>query len=293
VAGFEYGTSSNLASYSTVNASGTSGSISKDIAGLNIGTTYYFRIFATNEAGTKRGTIRNFTTLTGPCSGQTQVTNYDGNVYSLVEVGDQCWLGENLRSTAYSDGTTIAYRTISQEISKTSAQRWVYNDNPNSYLTPLGTQYNYTALYPVWTGSKQLCPAGYSIPTFAAFQEAVAYAEGLSARSALEELMSPTYWNGVSPLTEFDLTANGFRASQAGVGDSNGTIVPTTDLSFGWFSTSTANTGTPTGYTTSNYKMFTATSSGQSFSTSSSNFPGNGGGAVRCIKTSTDAGINP
>ena len=38
---------------------------------------------------------------------QQTVTDYDGNVYSTVIIGDQIWLTENLKSLHYSDGTEI------------------------------------------------------------------------------------------------------------------------------------------------------------------------------------------
>ena len=35
------------------------------------------------------------------------VTDYDGNQYATIKIGDQIWMAENLRSLHYSDGTKI------------------------------------------------------------------------------------------------------------------------------------------------------------------------------------------
>ena len=38
---------------------------------------------------------------------QGTVTDYDGNIYEPVTIGDQTWIKENLKSLHYSDGTSI------------------------------------------------------------------------------------------------------------------------------------------------------------------------------------------
>lgn len=68
---FEYGTSSDLSGSNTlVTATSASGSsptsISKNIEGLTVGTTYYFRVIATNTVGATRGSIFSFTPIALP-----------------------------------------------------------------------------------------------------------------------------------------------------------------------------------------------------------------------------------
>ena len=55
---------------------------------------------------------------------QNAVQDKDGNWYSAVVIGNQVWLGENLRTTKMADGTAIASGTPSATALK-------YKDNPN------------------------------------------------------------------------------------------------------------------------------------------------------------------
>lgn len=267
-----------------------SGVLDFDVSALTIGVTYYYQVFVTTSYGTVVSDTYSFIASAGPCQGLTSVTDFDGNLYSLVEVDDQCWMGENLRSTHYTDGTSVGvYRTLGQSIS-TEPQYWVYNDDPEVYLDVLGYAYNAGALSPVVLGgTKHICPAGFSIPTNDAWNAVKAFAEGLSeSTAALQELMSPSYWNGVSPGTGLNLTATGLRYSD-GSGDVAGSVV--TDFTVqlrSWHASSSPNI-----YTTSGFSMVFGESNvppgGQYFGTTG--FPDNGGAPVRCIKTSTDVGV--
>ena len=37
------------------------------------------------------------------------VTDIDGNVYQTVQIGDQLWMAENLKTTHYNNGDVIQY----------------------------------------------------------------------------------------------------------------------------------------------------------------------------------------
>jgi|GEM_PF-2738431 len=65
--GFAYGTASNLATVIATTTDGSftgTGAISTSTTGLSPNTTYYFRAYATNSAGTGYGSIQNFKTAT-------------------------------------------------------------------------------------------------------------------------------------------------------------------------------------------------------------------------------------
>jgi uncharacterized protein (TIGR02145 family) len=101
----------------------------------------------------------------GVC-GFAKVTDYDGNEYSTVKIGNQCWMKENLKSMHYSDGTEIPLGTDS---SKTIGYRY-YPDNDSSTVSSLGYLYNWHAVVrggSVGTTSvvQGICPTGWHVPS--------------------------------------------------------------------------------------------------------------------------------
>jgi uncharacterized protein (TIGR02145 family) len=88
------------------------------------------------------------------------ITDADGNVYSSVTIGTQEWMSENLRTTKYSDGTTIPNVTNGSQWFGLETGAWSHYDNDNQYDSIYGKLYNW---YAVETG--KLCPTGWHVPT--------------------------------------------------------------------------------------------------------------------------------
>lgn len=150
------------------NGTGT-GSFSCIITGLSQGTTYYVRAYATNTAGTAYGNQINFTTIVygQPCENVPTVTDYDGNTYNTVKIGNQCWMKENLRTTHYTNGESIP---LGYNLSSTACRYYPNNDGNN--VSAYGYLYNWQAVMHGTnsstanpSGVQGICPDGWHVPS--------------------------------------------------------------------------------------------------------------------------------
>ena len=94
------------------------------------------------------------------------ITDTDGNTYKTVEIGNQTWMAENLRTTRYNDNTpiTLVKDSIAWLNLKTAAYTWYRNDIKNK--DKYGALYNW---FTISTG--KLCPSGWHVATDADFNE--------------------------------------------------------------------------------------------------------------------------
>mgnify|MGYP002632055626 CR=1 FL=1 len=99
---------------------------------------------------------------------QETVTDYDGNVYQVLTIGDQSWLQENLRSLHYSDGSPI--------------EGVVCYNNDESLAETYGRLYDWNATMRNSTvgGVQGIAPDGWHIPTSAEWNTLIAYLGGSS-----------------------------------------------------------------------------------------------------------------
>jgi uncharacterized protein (TIGR02145 family) len=96
-----------------------------------------------------------------PCPGVPTVTDIDGNVYNTVLIGSQCWMKENLKTTAYSNGSAIPNVTSSSAWETLTTGAYVWYDNDIYWKDRYGALYNWHAI----ADTNGLCPAGWHVPT--------------------------------------------------------------------------------------------------------------------------------
>ena len=159
-----------LADNHTTDGSGV-GNFTSYITGLNPSTTYYIRAYATNPYGTTYGEEVSVRTANVgvPCTGGSTVVDYDGNIYEAVQIGNQCWMKENLRTTHFADGTSIALGNGTSSWS--TPNRYVPN-NDDGLVPDYGYLYNWAAVMHGSTSSNTIpsnvqgvCPNGWHVPS--------------------------------------------------------------------------------------------------------------------------------
>lgn len=172
-----------------------------EIEDLSQGTTYYVRGFATSDAGTSYGQEISFTTTT-------PVVDNDGNEYPTVQIGEQIWMAENLRTTTYNDGSSIPNVTGEDEWSElsTPAYCWWENDIEEAN-DDWGAFYNF---YAVKTG--KLAPEGWHVATVEDWNELIEFI-GENA-DKIKNDGSSTF--GDYNETGFTAYMTGYRASGSG-----------------------------------------------------------------------------
>jgi uncharacterized protein (TIGR02145 family) len=97
------------------------------------------------------------------------ITDIDGNTYSTKIIGQQEWMGENLKTTKYQNGDAIPNLTGNNEWIATSTSpdlangtgAWCYSYNQSSYNTVYGKLYNWYAV----ADTRGLCPTGWHVPS--------------------------------------------------------------------------------------------------------------------------------
>ncbi|RLD60436.1 MAG: hypothetical protein DRJ05_04680 [Bacteroidetes bacterium] len=96
-----------------------------------------------------------------PCPEMPTITDIDGNIYNTVQIGDQCWMKENLRTTNYNNGTPIPNVTDDAVWQNLTTGAYVWYDNDISWKDPYGALYNWHTTI----DTNGLCPTDWHVAT--------------------------------------------------------------------------------------------------------------------------------
>jgi uncharacterized protein (TIGR02145 family) len=138
------------------------GAFTSKLTALTPNTPYHLRAYATNSIGTAYGNEISFATRGAAGT----VKDIEGTSYSTIEVGTQVWMAENLKTTKYPDGAIIPIITdgMAWAALTTPGCCW-YNNDEDVFKATYGALYNWYSVNPASNGGKNICPAGWHVPT--------------------------------------------------------------------------------------------------------------------------------
>lgn len=122
------------------------------------------------------------------------ITDKDGNSYKTVYIGTQQWMAENLKTTKYSDGTTIPNVVDNTQWQNNTTGAWAYYRNDASNNANYGKLYNWYAVSKTTNGNKNLCPAGWHVPTDAEWTCLTDYLGGEKLAGGKMKELGTTSW---------------------------------------------------------------------------------------------------
>jgi uncharacterized protein (TIGR02145 family) len=148
------------------------------------------------------------------CAAASTVTDIDGNVYPVVQIGDQCWMAANLKTTRYRDGRIIPHETDSTVWPQLTGGAWCHYGNSAVSDPIYGKLYNWYA-----ASDPNICPQGWHVPTDAEWAVLVDHLGGKSIAGGRMKAVSPL-WNapnaGATNESGFTGLPSGLRSHNGG-----------------------------------------------------------------------------
>ena len=167
------------------------------------------------------------------------ITDVENNTYKTVQIGTQAWMAENLKTSKYSDGTTIPNITDNTQWKNNTTGAWAYYNNDATNNAKYGKLYNWYAVSKTTNGNKNVCPTGWHVPTDAEWTVLTDYLGGASVAGGKLKEVGTTNWD--SPNTDATNTSL-FTGLPGGFRNTNGNYE---DIGiFGsWWSSTEGNAG--------------------------------------------------
>lgn len=199
------------------------------------------------------------------------IKDVDGNKYLIVQIGEQTWMAENLRTTKFNDGTDIPLVTDESQWADLETPGYCYYNNDITNEDIYGALYNWYAIDAESNGNKNVCPTGWHVPSH---QEWYTLRDYLSP-DAGDKLKATTLWE--SPSSEAD-NSSGFTAYPGGYRNTYGVFEVFGTQAYFWSSSKYYSDSHPTGYAWFRYLINTESNLQHMFA------PDNSGMSIRCVK---------
>ena len=170
---------------------------------------------------------------------------YSGKWYKAVQIGEQCWMAENLNVGTRIDG-------VDDPTDNGTIEKYCYNDEPDSCDVYGGLyQWDEMMQYTTQAGAQGICPAGWRLPSDAEWKELEGTVDtqypvgdpewdGTSFRgnNAGKRLKSTSGWDNIGNGTD----AFGFTALPGGNHQTDGSFVYQGERAIWWTTTEDGGT---------------------------------------------------
>ena len=127
----------------------------------------------------------------------------------MVKIGEQTWMGENLKVTRYRNGDPIERVTVASEWN-TETGKYGFYQNMDAVAVIAGNFYNWYAINDL----RNIAPVGWRVPTEADWTKLVNYLGGESVAGGTLKSTDPLHW--ADPNTGAT-NSSGFTAVGGGV----------------------------------------------------------------------------
>lgn len=124
-------------------------------------------------------------------TGDTTVTDIDGNVYQTVTIGTQVWMAENLKVIHYRNGDTIPNVTSTSDWGYLTTGAYCNYENDAGNVATYGRLYNWYAV----DDSRNIAPGGWHVPSDEEWKQLEMYL-GMSQSDADDVGYRGTYEGG-------------------------------------------------------------------------------------------------
>lgn len=178
------------------------------------------------------------------------LTDVDGNSYTVVKIGSQCWMAENLQTTRYSDGTMIPQGQMDQNLYQNDSSKYYFNYEPHlnpdyevlyDFLNENSKLYTWAAATNQESDGSELaqiqgvCPQGWCLPNATDWEELIDFVGNTTAGISLKST-NPLYWMIEDPALA-GTDQYGFNAIGSGGRDSFGTYYIIEWFAYYWSAT--------------------------------------------------------
>jgi uncharacterized protein (TIGR02145 family) len=103
------------------------------------------------------------------------LTDWDGNVYETIWVGEELWMADNLNASHYRNGVEIPHVTSNGTWGATTAGAYCYFNNDAAYGEEYGKLYNWYAT----VDGNGVCPEGWHVPTHGEWEALATFFGGI------------------------------------------------------------------------------------------------------------------